>query len=244
MLDAQLPIHSFTGVTALGVLPSGRPVWPVIGGSDGDGDGGDGDGGDGGGADGADGDGQDGDGLGDAGKKALSEERRARREAERARRAAEQELASLREQMSQQGSGGSGDGGSANPGAEQIRREAEQAAVARANERILRAEIRAEAAGKLADPADALAHLDLSRLEVGDDGAVDKEEIADAISDLITRKPYLAAKASGFQGTGDGGSRGAGSGPKQVTESQFRAMTPEQKVQAREEGRLTALLGG
>ncbi|WDZ91150.1 hypothetical protein [Nocardiopsis sp. HUAS JQ3] len=39
-----LPVHPRTGLTALGVLDSGRPVWPVLGG-DGTGDGGDGQGG-------------------------------------------------------------------------------------------------------------------------------------------------------------------------------------------------------
>lgn len=32
-LAAALPIHPFTGLTALGVLPSGKAVWPVRGGS-------------------------------------------------------------------------------------------------------------------------------------------------------------------------------------------------------------------
>jgi hypothetical protein len=39
MFAQQLPIHPFTGLTALGVLPNGRIVWPIKGGSgDGDGD--------------------------------------------------------------------------------------------------------------------------------------------------------------------------------------------------------------
>lgn len=29
----ELPVHPFTGVRAIGVLPSGRPVWPVLGGA-------------------------------------------------------------------------------------------------------------------------------------------------------------------------------------------------------------------
>jgi len=46
-MDEQLPIHPRTGLAALAVLPSGRVVWPVLGGSgDGGGDGaGGGDGG-------------------------------------------------------------------------------------------------------------------------------------------------------------------------------------------------------
>lgn len=55
--DMVLPVHPYTGLAAIGVLPSGRPVWPVIGASDDD------PGDDGGGEDGDDPD--DGDGGGD-----------------------------------------------------------------------------------------------------------------------------------------------------------------------------------
>jgi hypothetical protein len=81
-------------------------------------------------------------------------------------------------------------------------------ALAAANQRILSAEIRASAAGKLNDPSDALAYLDLSSFEVSDDGAVDATAIQGAITDLITRKPYLAAQGgTGFQGSADQGTR-------------------------------------
>lgn len=177
--------------------------------------------------------------LGDAGKKALAEERKARRDAERARKAAEDELQQLRSSLEQ---GKQADEAKAE--AEQIRRDAEKTATAKANERILRAEIRAAAAGKLTDPADALAYLDLAQFEVGDDGSVDAGDIAEAISDLIKRKPYLAAKAQGFQGSGDGGARTSGSSPKQVTDAELKTMTPGQIVKARSEGRLAKVMGG
>ena len=139
--------------------------------------------------------------------------------------------------------------------AEQNRTEAEKAiAAARAegkseaqkaaNDRLLKADVRALAAGKLADPADAVRLLDLSQFTVGEDGETDEKAIAAAIDQLVKDKPYLAAKPTGFQGTGDGGARSNGSGPKQVTEQEFNAMTPEQRVKARQEGRLTQLLGG
>lgn len=44
MTALSLPIHHYTGLRALGVLPSGRIIWPVLGGN-GEGDGGTGDGG-------------------------------------------------------------------------------------------------------------------------------------------------------------------------------------------------------
>ena len=45
-------------------------------------------------------------------------------------------------------------------------------ALAAANQRILKAEVRAAASGKLTDPADALRYLDLSKFTVTDDGGV------------------------------------------------------------------------
>lgn len=244
MLDSDtttiLPVHPYSGLTAIGVLPSGRPVWPVLGGAPDDDDSGDGGQDDGGQDDDGSGSGDDGDGLAEAGKKALAGERKARREAERARKAAEAELAELR---AAQAAKKNDDGDGAKPDAEQIRREAEQAATVKANERILRSEVKAAAAGKLADPADALAHLDLSKFEVGDDGSVDESEIADAIGDLLKAKPYLAARAQGFQGTGDGGPRGDGRS-RQLGAADLKNMSAEAISKARQEGRLERYMAG
>lgn len=81
-------------------------------------------------------------------------------------------------------------------------------ALAAANDRILRAEVRAAAAGKLTDPSDALRLLDLSSFEVGDDGEVDGAALAAAIDNLLQTKPYLAAQGERrFQGGADGGTR-------------------------------------
>lgn len=89
-----------------------------------------------------------------------------------------------------------------------IRRDADIAATAKANDRIVRSEIRAAAAGKLADPKDALVHIDLAQFEVDADGNIDEDEVADAIADLLTKKPYLGVQdAKRFQGAGDGGAR-------------------------------------
>lgn len=80
-------------------------------------------------------------------------------------------------------------------------------ALDKANTRIKKAEVRAAATGKLADPADALVYLDLSKIEVGEDGEVDGKAVDALITDLITKKPYLAAQGKRFQGNGDGGPR-------------------------------------
>jgi len=119
-------------------------------------------------------------------------------------------------------------------------------ALAVANQRILKAEFRAAAAGKLNDPADALAYIDLSSFEVSDDGAVDSTAIAAAIADLITTKPYLAAQGGRFQGGADTGTRNE-SGSTQLTEADVKRLSAEGRhaeiVKAKEEGRLRDYLG-
>ncbi|NDK31187.1 hypothetical protein [Nesterenkonia haasae] len=127
--------------------------------------------------------------------------------------------------------------------AEQERREIESAALQKANERILQAEIRAAAAGKLNDASDALRYLDLSSFEVGEDGAVDTQAVSAAIDDLTQSKPYLAAQGGKrFQGSADGGARES-SGPAQLSRSDLSGMSTDQINSARAEGRLNDLLG-
>lgn len=116
--------------------------------------------------------------LGDKGKQAL-DRMKTKLKTERERRVAAEAKAAQ-----------SGDADDA----EVVRREAETAAMAKANARIVRAEVKAAAAGRLNDPADALNFLDLSQFEVDDDGDVDADEIADAIAELVRTKPYLAAQ--------------------------------------------------
>jgi hypothetical protein len=243
-MPEEMPIHPFTGQRALGVLPSGRIVWPILGASDddGDGDGSDDDAQDGTGAgDSGTGDGgQDGDALGDKGREALAKERQARRDAEKARKAAERELADLKAKAA---AGTQQD--DAQKAADDARREAEAAVLAKANARVLSAKVEALAAGKLADPKDAARYLDLSEFEVGDDFSTDDDAISEAISGLLKRKPYLAAKAQGFQGgDGDGPGRNGSTGPKQVSAAELKTMSAPEIVKARKEGRLTRLMGG
>lgn len=95
-------------------------------------------------------------------------------------------------------------------------------ALSAANQRILKAEVRAAAAGKLNDPQDALRFLDLSGFEVGPDGDVDGETVAAAIDDLLKNKPYLAAQGVRFQGGADGGAR---KGPVADIDGQIAAAT-------------------
>lgn len=118
------------------------------------------------------------DALGDAGKKALARMKERLRNERAARREAERRLTE--------------NAPADDP--ERIRSEARAEATREANARIVRAEIRAAAAGKLADPADALAFVDVDQFDVGDDGSVDQTDIDDAIRELLAAKPHLAAQ--------------------------------------------------
>lgn len=124
----------------------------------------------------------------------------------------------------------------------EARREAEQ----RANQKIIKAELRAAAKGQLADPTDVYRYLDLDDFDVDEDGNVDTSEMEDAITTLLEEKPYLAANqapARRFQTRGDGGSRGP-SRPKQLTSADIERMSPKDLEKARSEGRLDDLLKG
>ncbi|PLS26032.1 hypothetical protein [Bifidobacterium parmae] len=115
-----------------------------------------------------------------------------------------------------------------------------------ANQRILKAEIRAAATGRMNDPADALRYLDLSQFTVGDDGDTDTQAITEALDGLLKDKPYLgkaetnAPHGADIQppsGTRDG-DRHAG----QLTRDDLRHMTPQQIVDAQRKGLLKDLL--
>ena len=172
--------------------------------------------------------------LGDAGKKALSAMKEREKAARARARELEREVAELRAAIE------SKDKTPDEQELDAVRREAEAAAIARANERILRSEIKAAAAGKLADPEDALRYLDLEEFEVDESGNVDATEIVDAINELLERKPYLSAQ--GGRVTLDSG-RGKNPAAGQLTREDLRHMTPEEIVSAKSAGRLNNVLG-
>lgn len=173
--------------------------------------------------------------LGDAGKKAIDSMKSKWHTERDKRRELEAELEKLRSSST------SDDGGQ--PNADSIRAEAAREATAKANARILKSEVKAAAAGKLADPADALRYLDLDKFEVDESGDVDADEIKEAIDSLLTDKPYLGAAKARFQGTGDGGAARKAPGPSQLTRDDLKKMTAEQINQAKHEGRLNDVLG-
>ena len=178
--------------------------------------------------------------LGDPGKKAL-DTMQGKLKAERERRR------SLEAQLAERDKPADGD----QPDPDALVRQAEATALARVNERLVKAEVRAAAAGKLADPADAHRFLDLSQFEVDADGNVDADEVAEAIDDLLTSKPYLAAQGGStkprFQGTADSGARKGNARPTQLTEADVKRLSAAgnhaEIVKAQNEGRLDDYLG-
>lgn len=88
----------------------------------------------------------------------------------------------------------------------QARAEGRADALKTANERLLRAEVRALAAGVLADPDDAVHLLDLSRYEADEAGNFDRKAMRRDLEDLVKSKPYLSPGPG--SGAGEGGARG------------------------------------
>lgn len=180
-------------------------------------DGGAGDSGDGGnggddgagGNDGDDGGSDDDKDLNDAGKRALARERAARRDAEKAWKAEEKRAKELEDRLSK------AEGASKSEHEKELEKARKEAADAagkeatdKANARVVRSAIREVAATRLADPADALLHLDVEEFEVDDDGEVDRKKVTKALDDLLKTKPYLAAKKEAKKpGSADGGAR-------------------------------------
>jgi membrane protein involved in colicin uptake len=153
--------------------------------------------------------------LGDGGKAALDAERKARKAAEKAARDAQAKLDKLTEASQSD----------TEKAIEKARREAAEAAKAEVTtafrQRILKSEIRAQAAGKFADPDDAVSLLDLDDSDVFDaDGEVRTDALAKELDALLDRKPHLKADPSNGRPAGDADAgKGAGASGK----------TPEQQ---------------
>lgn len=168
--------------------------------------------------------------LGDAGKKALDSMKAKWREADRIAKASASEFAAYK---------ATAEGREAEHQTDQANQKVRDDALSAANQRILKAEVRAAAATKLNDPADALRFLDLSSFEVGEDGEIDAATIASAIDDLVASKPYLAAQGSKrFQGSADTGTRNESTRPAQLTGEDVKKLSPQQIVDAKNAGQL------
>lgn len=173
--------------------------------------------------------------LGDAGKKALDAMKAKWKDADKLAKDNAAALAAIQAKL---------DGKEAEHATEQAKRETEQAALAKANDRILKSEVKAAAKGVLADPQDAYKFLDLESFEVDDDGNVDEDAIAKALTDLVAAKPYLAAQGGKrFQGSADGGARNDAAKVSQLNQADMARMSPEQIADAHDKGQFDDLLG-
>jgi hypothetical protein len=176
--------------------------------------------------------------LGDAGKKALDAMKARVKAAEKAAKEARADIArrdaadSLRDKPAEE------------QAIKAARAEGRTEATAKGNERILKADLRAAATGKLADPTDAALYINLSEFTVSDDGDTDSEALAEAIADLLERKPHLAAGAPRkFEGSGDQGAKGKAAKLGQLTDADLESMSPAEVNKARREGRFNKILG-
>jgi hypothetical protein len=125
---------------------------------------------------------------------------------------------------------------------EQERQQAKDEALAAANKRILAAQLKLEAKGKLADPSDAGLYINLDEFDVSDDGDVDADALRGAIEDLLARKPHLAADNRRFDGAADQGAH-VPQRLTQLSKADLDNMTAAEVNQARREGRLDRVLG-
>jgi hypothetical protein len=178
------------------------------------------------------------DSLGDAGKKALDAMKAKWKAAEKSDKEARAELAKRI----------AADAIKDKPADEQAletaRAEARAEAAKAANVRIVKSELRLAAKGVLADPADALAFINLDDFDVNEDGDVDADALSEAISDLIARKPHLAAGAPRkFEGGADQGPKGKSAKQAQITRAELDTMSVDQINTARAAGRLNTVLG-
>lgn len=121
------------------------------------------------------------------------------------------------------------------------RREAAAEATAKANTRLVAAEFRIAAAKRVKDPRIAAKLVDLSDVEVNEDGEVDSEGITNALDALLDEYPDLAP--SRFEGTADQGGKGKDSKPSQLSRDDLKTMTPAAILAAEKAGQLDRIKG-
>lgn len=81
-------------------------------------------------------------------------------------------------------------GTTTNADAEAVRKEA-QNTVSAMQKRLVSATVRSLAASDFADPDDAARFVDLSSIEVDDDGTIDEDEVRAELEAILERKPHL-----------------------------------------------------
>lgn len=162
--------------------------------------------------------------LGDGGKAALDAERKARKAAEKQARDAQAQLEKLTEASQSD----------TEKAIEKARKEAAEAARAEVTTtfrtQLLNAEIRAQAAGKFANPDLATRVLDIDADDVFDDDGIKKDAISKAVDDFLALDANAGLKADPSNGrpVGDADAgKGAGSGPSGTPEEQHNTWLAE-----------------
>jgi hypothetical protein len=124
------------------------------------------------------------------------------------------------------------------------RREAREEAQSAFNQRLAKAELKAELAGKVNNLALALKVIDLAEIAVDSNGEVDPQSVTDAIDSALAQYPELKPTTEKkFGGTADQGTKGKATRPQQLTREDIKSLTPEQVVAAEAAGQLDTLLG-
>ena len=171
--------------------------------------------------------------LGDAGKKALDAMKTKWKTAEKSGREALAELAK------RDAAAANKDKPAEEQALEAARAEARAEANTASNARLVKVELRAAAKGKLADPTDAHLYINLDDFDVNDDGEVDSAALEDAIDELLTRKPHLAAgEPRKFAGSADQGAKPKATRVQQLTGEDLKSLSPQQIVAAKNAGQL------
>lgn len=127
-------------------------------------------------------------------KTALAKERKLRRDAEKKARDATDALSVKDKPADEQA-------------VELARREAAAEATKGLSERIVKAEVKAALGGRVNDPARVLSFIDVSDIELGDDGEVDGDAVADAVEKFLTDYPEFKSAGRGA-GSADQFSKG------------------------------------
>lgn len=112
-------------------------------------------------------------------------------------------------------------------------------AVARATRRLVAAEFRIAAEGKVKDVRLAEAIADLDNITVDDDWNVDPESLAAAVDALLQEYPDMTPQR--FFGTADQGARYKQILPGQLSREDLKNMTPQAILAADRAGRLDRL---
>lgn len=160
-------------------------------------------------------------------KNALAQEREARKQADKDLKAANSTLTEVQGRLAKLESDSQSESEKA---IEKARKEA--ADEARTDERgkwaqkFVRAEVKAAAASKLADPDD-IRLLDLDEFKVAEDGTI-QGDISAAVDKLIESKPHLAARAGTRQSI-DAGPQGGNAG-ESIDELFGRSITDQVKT--------------